>query len=97
MNARGFAGETPLHATIGSCKDAYIAGGEDTSQCLETVRILVASGADLEAEYAGRTPLIHALKQPTEMPELIEILLEAGANSNKVTPGFSTSLMVAVL
>ena len=67
----GIAGETPLH-------DAAFAGD------VETVKALLAAGADPNArDVGGRTPLHGAVWPPkTAAPAVVGALLEAGADPN---------------
>jgi ankyrin repeat protein len=66
---------------------------------VDVVRLLLGRGADIEASTHGVTPLISALVPSSNeevVEEVVEVLLDWGADANKAGPMGATPLMLAV-
>lgn len=71
---------------------ALNAQSSDTTK-IRRVRAAIAAGADVNAEQSGQTPLLAAMK---ESPVIVNELLRAGADPNKLCGYQGTPLMAAV-
>lgn len=81
LQARGFGGLSPLHTAVLSGKTAV-------------VEILVERGAKVEAlDNIGRTPLLTYASSGSTNLEVLQILLEAGANPNATEPASTLSVL----
>jgi cytohesin len=86
-------GWTPLH---GICWHSETMGGDPPAQ-EKIIRMLVASGAPLEAQDTnGGTPLHWALAGDVANPSSVWVLLELGANPNALDNGGSSPLHYAI-
>lgn len=102
LKTSGDFAATALHAAIGnlgpSHKDVDDAGNEVliwTGDAPTTIRLLVAAGADVNLERKdGGFPL----EMATRYPEIVKLLLEAGADPHKSQPRTNqTALWMAAL
>lgn len=79
VNLRDDEGWTALHAICMNDVAAHHEGGPTTQDRVETARLLVDAGAELEAgRYNDFTPFLSLMCQPN--PELMRFLLSRGAN-----------------
>ena len=61
------------------------------------MRDLVDAGADVKAvENLGETRLAHAVTRPNAIPEIVRILIEAGADVNVETEFHGSALYAAI-
>ena len=61
---------------------------------LDKMKLLIQKGANVNAEESGETPLLKAIK--TNQPQVVLLLLEAGANVNQTTKNGNNPLQTAV-
>ncbi len=61
----------------------------------EIVKVMIASGADVNFDFADTTPLVHAIN--SSYPEIVEILIKAGADIKKKAINGASPFQVAML
>jgi len=85
-------GDVPLSSVVVSDK---ILSGDDLSKRIEVIRILVAHKAaiDYQDPRTGMTALMTSIWAPN--PDIVEALLDAGANPNLTSKEGTTAMGIA--
>ena len=91
-NVSGMDGDVPLSSVVVSDK---ILSGDDLSKRIEVIRILVAHKAaiDYQDPRTGMTALMTSIWAPN--PDIVEALLDAGANPNLTSKEGTTAMGIA--
>lgn len=88
----GVDGDTPLFNVV---RDTWRMPDDEVEACCKCINLLIKYGADIEyADEAGRTALWLAAWCGAN--EMVETLLEGGANPNSISHKYGTPLMAGV-